>query len=265
MRPNRLLLLGMVALLAGTLAIAADQPAPERAAAPDGPSVQLTKRCPSLRYVGREAVFELGVMNRGSAPALNVVVVDTLPAGVEFLNADQNGQREGNNVVWRLGNLDPGQSRTLKVNVRCSQITTVRNRATVTYCAESSAECEFPVKGIPAILLECVDDPDPIEVGNQTTYTITVTNQGTETGTNIAIECTLPAEQEAVKTGGATQARVEGKSVTFAPLPTLAAGAKAVFTVTIKGIKEGDTRFRVNLKSDQIQSPVMETESTHIY
>jgi len=248
----------------------APAPTPAVAAAPapaaeGAPHVELTKKCPNLRYVGRDATFELGVTNRGTATALNVVVTDNLPAGVEFLNADNNGQREGNSVVWRLGNLEAGQSRTLKINVRCNQITTVRNTAKVSYCAEAQAACEFPVKGVAAILLECVDDPDPVEVGNQTTYTITVTNQGSETGTKITVECILPAEEEFVKAGGATDAKADGKTVKFAPLPTLAPKAKAVFTVTVKGVKEGDARFRVNLTSDQIETPVMETESTHVY
>jgi uncharacterized repeat protein (TIGR01451 family) len=245
---------------------AADQPTKAAAPAARGvPNIEFTKKCPGLRYVGRDATFELELTNRGTGAALNVVVTDTLPTGVEFLNADNNGKREGQNVLWQLGNLDPGQSRTLKINVRCNQITTVRNTAKVTYCAESQAECEFPVKGIAAILLECVDEPDPIEVGGQTTYTVTVTNQGSETGTNILVECTLPAEEEFVNTGGATQGKAEGKTVRFAPLATLAPKAKAVFTVTVKGVKEGDARFRIELTSDQIKTPVMETESTHVY
>ncbi|MFO0837149.1 MAG: DUF11 domain-containing protein [Phycisphaerae bacterium] len=229
------------------------------------PALELTKKCPSLRFVGRDATFELTVTNRGGAAATGVTVTDTIPAGVDFLSADEGGQREGGNVVWRIATLEAGQSKTLKMTVKCSQITIVKNSAKVTWCAEAVAACEFPVKGIPAILLECVDDPDPIEVGTPTTYTIVVTNQGSETGTNIAIECTLPAEEEFVKAGGATEAKADGKLVKFAPLPTLAPKAKATFTVQVKGTTAGDVRFKVSMKSDQIDSPVMETEATRVY
>ncbi len=229
------------------------------------PVLEITKSCPQLRYLGREATFEIVVTNRGDAPANNVVVTDTVSAGVEFRNADNNGQREGSNVVWRLGTLNGGESRTLKMTVNCNTITIVKNSARVTYCSEAVAECEFPVKGIPAILLECVDDPDPIEVGSDVTYTITVTNQGTETGTNIAVTCTLPAEQQFVKGGGATQPTASGQTITFAALPSLAPKAKAVFTLTVKGVGVGDVRFAVSMKSDQIAPPVTETEATRIY
>lgn len=270
---KQLLLAGGVGLLAvamsAGLASAVQSEGQPAAAAPvvssGAPIVEITKRCPSLRYVGRKATFEVVVTNRGTGPARNVVVTDNFPAGVEFLSADNGGQREGGNVVWNLGTLEAGQSRTLNVEARCNQITNVRNMARVTYCAEAQAECQLVVKGIPAILLECVDDPDPVEVGSQTTYTIIVTNQGSETGTNIAITCTLPPEQEFVKAGGPTEARADGKVVTFAPLPSLAPRAKATFLVTTKGVRPGDSRFAVSMKSDQIDSPVTETESTNIY
>jgi hypothetical protein len=135
----------------------------------------------------------------------------------------------------------------------------------VTYCSEAVAACEFEVKGIPAILLECVDDPDPIEVGGQCTYTITVTNQGTTTGTNIVVDCELADAQEFVKAAGATPGTASGKSVKFAPLASLAAKAKATYMVTVKGVKSADARFKITMKSDQMDTPVMETESTHFY
>lgn len=230
-----------------------------------GPMLEITKKCPNLRYLGREATFEITVTNRGAGTASNVVVNDVITGGAEFMNADGGGTREGNNLVWRIGNLEGGQSKTLTSTFRSARIGPVDNTATVTWCAEAVAKCHMEIKGIPAILLECVDDPDPIEVGGQLNYTITVTNQGTATDTNITVVCTLPPEQEFVKAGGAATAAAEGKSVKFVPVPTLAPKAAATFTVTVKGIKAADSRFKVSMKSDQTDSPVEETESTHIY
>ena len=204
----RILLIGTIVFFVSQIAAAPADQGEQAAAPPAGqgaPNIVLTKKCPNMRYVGRDATFELGVTNRGTGAALNVVVTDTLPAGVEFLSADNDGKRDGQNVVWRLGNLDPGQSRDLKITVRCNQITTVRNTARVTYCAEAQAACEFPVKGVAAILLEMVDDPDPIEIGSTTTYTIVVTNQGTVDDTNIVITAIIPAEEDYVSSDGPDQ------------------------------------------------------------
>ncbi len=229
------------------------------------PLVEISKECPELRYLGRPVTFEVKVVNRGDGPALNVVVRDAVTAGLTFVSADQGGRLEGGQVVWALGELPAGQSRTLSTTLRCDQIGTVTNTATVAYCAENSATCSFPIQGVPAILLECVDNPDPVEVGGQVTYTITVLNQGTAIGTAIVIACTLPNELELATSKGPTAAAVDGKKVTFAPLATLAPKASAVYTLTAKGTAAGDVRFAVELTSDQLTRPVRETESTHLY
>ncbi len=229
------------------------------------PVLELSKRCPKLRYLGRKATFEITVANKGGGPAHDVVVMDEIPQGIDFVSADNKGTRRGGNIVWRLGTLEAGKSRVLKTTFRCDRIGKYRNSATVTYCAEAGDACELEVKGISAILLECVDDPDPIEIDGNVTYTITVTNQGSAVGTNIAIVCTLPKEQEHVSSTGPSKAVSKGKKVTIAPLATLAPKANAVYKVTVKGIAEGDVRFRVEMKSDQMDSPVSETESTRIY
>lgn len=252
-----------VAVLSTGAAVAESQA--EEAAQPSVPIVELSKKCPPLRYLGRDATFEITVTNRGGAAAHNVVVTDVVAGPIEFTGADNGGVREGNNVVWRLGTLGAGETKLLKANFRCNTIGTIRNTATVTYCVEASDSCELEVRGIPAILLECVDDPDPIEKGGTVNYTITVTNQGTAVGTNIVIACTLPPELEYVSAAGPTDVRADGKSVKFAPLPSLAPQARAVYKVSAKGVQVGDVRFHVELTSDQLTTPVMETESTHVY
>lgn len=235
------------------------------AAGAKAPLLEISKKCPGLRFVGRDATFEITVTNKGEGAASNVVVTDPISPIVQFVSADNGGTRDGNNVVWRFPSMPAGDSKTLKVNVKCNQIGTVKNSAMVQYCVELADACEFEVKGIPAILLECVDDPDPIEVGGNVTYTIIVTNQGSAVGTNIVVTCNLPESEEFVSAGGATAGKGEGKKVTFAPLATLAPKARAEYKVVVKGTKEADARFAVELKSDQIETPVNETESTHIY
>jgi hypothetical protein len=68
-----------------------------------------------------------------------------------------------------------------------------------------------------------------------------------------------------VSSAGPTRAAVDGKTVKFAPLATLAPKAKATYRVIVKGTKPADVRFKVQLTSDQVSRPVEETESTHVY
>lgn len=230
------------------------------------PVLELTKTGPAYRYIGRPATFNITVSNTGDTVARDTVLIDNVPAGTEFVSASDGGQFSGGRVQWRLGDLAPGASHNVSLTVKLRQRGVVRNTAVArAYCTEASGEASVEARGIPAILLEVIDIQDPVEVGATTTYVIAVVNQGSADGTNITIDCTLPAEEELVSADGPTAARVTGKAVSFAPLPSLAPRAKATYRVVIKGVGVGDVRFKVSMKSDQTTSPVEETESTHIY
>ncbi|MBN2447307.1 MAG: DUF11 domain-containing protein, partial [Phycisphaerae bacterium] len=215
---------------------------------------------------GRPATFDLTVRNTGDTPATNTMLTDTLPAGTSFVSASAGGQFSGGRVSWALGTLGVGESRSVSLTVGTNQIGSLLNTASVrAYCAEADAQAVLEVRGIPAILLEVIDLADPIELGANETYEITVLNQGSAPDTNIVVACVLPPEQEYVSATGPTQASTDGKAVTFSPLPSLAPKATAKYRVVVKGTQVGDVRFRLSLTSDQLESPVSETESTHIY
>jgi len=230
------------------------------------PMLAVVKKGPETRYVGRPVEYAITVSNTGKVPAAKTVLSDTVPAGAKFVKASTGGRVQNGKVVWNLGTIPAGEARNVTITLVAQAPATLRSTASATaVCCEASAAATTVVKGIPAILLECVDNPDPIEVGTNTTYTITVTNQGSAVGTGIQITCIMPAELDYVSSTGPTKAATDGKAITFAPLAELAPKAKATYRVVVKGTKAGDVRFSVKLKSNQMTSSADETESTHIY
>ncbi len=230
------------------------------------PVLAIVKDAPRTRFAGRNITYTITVTNKGDGVAKNCVVMDSVPAGCTFLSASGGAEPVAGKLSWNLGDLAPEASRKVTFTVKTQAMGNIENLATVSaICAKNSAKAVTAVQGIPAILLECVDEADPIEIGAQETYTITVTNQGTAADTNIVIKCTLPGEQEFVSASSPTKETVEGQVVTFAPLKSLAPKAKATYKVVVKALKAGDVRFTVSLKSDQLKTPVGETESTNIY
>ncbi len=117
----------------------------------------------------------------------------------------------------------------------------------------------------PAVLLQVVDEVDPVQLGTTTTYRITVTNQGSAPDTNIRVEAALEAQAELASAQGATAARAEGAAIRFEPLAELAPGASAVWTVSVKAVGEGDVRFQASVTCDELTRPVVETEATRFY
>ena len=231
------------------------------------PVLEVTKTGPELRYIGRSVTYEITVTNTGDAPARETVLVDTLPSGIEFLQASDQGQSSNGKVTWNLGTIQPRAARKVTLSVKPVGRGTIRNTATAkAYCAEGSASIATEIKGIAAILLEVQDVEDPIEVGANETYVIIVSNQGSAEDKNITIECLLPPEMEYVSSVGPTQAKVEGKAVKFPPAPSLGPKDKLTYKVMVKGLRPGDVRFTVVLTSAMLSGPpVQETESTHIY
>ncbi|MCG3181499.1 MAG: Large cysteine-rich periplasmic protein OmcB [Phycisphaerae bacterium] len=230
------------------------------------PKLQVAATAPKMRYTGRPISYDISVANSGDAAAGDTVVTATLSNGMRFVSADNGGKYSGGQVTWSLGDLAAGASKKLGLvatSEAMGDVTTSVSAKAV--CGQGTAVATTNVQGIPAVLLECVDLSDPIEVGGEEVYEVTVTNQGSANDTNIVIKCTLPAEQSLVSAKGPTNAQSAGQDVTFAALPKLAPKDKAVYRITVKGNKAGDVRFKVTLTSDNTSSPVEETESTHIY
>lgn len=233
------------------------------------PALVISASGPDVRYLDRPATYDITVTNTGDAAATDVVLEESLDlaGGARFISATDGGQSRGDMVVWQLGTIPPGGRKTVSMTVQPTQVGEIRTLATATaYCTRAEGSTATRVQGIPAVLLECVDMDDPIEVGNVETYQITVTNQGSAVDTNIQISATLPSQMEFVSASGpGINYNVSGQTVTFDPLPSLAPKAKAIFTVRGKAVRTGDVRFSVTLKTDQITSPVQETEATNLY
>lgn len=230
------------------------------------PVLKVDKTGPGKRYVGRPVSYTITVTNTGDATAARTVLTDHLPSNATFVSASDDGKMAGGKVTWNLGTLAPGLSKEVTLTLRATAPGVIRNAAMAkAYCAEASDDATTVVAGIPAILLEVIDLDDPVEVGSGTTYEIIVTNQGSAMGTNIVVICTLPAEETYVKSSGPTAATVKDRVVTFASLASLAPKARATYRVDVKGIKAGDVRFTVSLKSDQMDTTADETEATRIY
>ena len=232
------------------------------------PVLEIAKQARAEQFAGRPIEYEITIVNRGDAEAADLRVQDILPAQVAFAGASDGGSLQDNNTVaWNLPALAPAASKTLTVRVNTVAVGRAVNevRAVATCAQPVRAMAETNIVGVPAVLLEVVDLEDPIEVGGQTTYEISATNQGFADATNVRIVCELEATQKFVAAGGATEPVATGQVVEFAPLGVLAPKAKAVWRVAVTAAEVGDVRFTVRMNVDQLERPVMETEATNQY
>jgi uncharacterized repeat protein (TIGR01451 family) len=231
------------------------------------PVLAIEKTGPKKIYLGRSMQYDITVTNKGDSPATQTVLTDSVPANVTGVKATDGGTVAGSQITWNIGTLAPNASKKVSVSYSPSAGGEFCNTAKATaVCAEAvSANVCTVVEGIPAVLLEVIDVSDPIEVGGNETYIITVTNQGSAQDTNITIKAILEDTMQYVSSSGATTGTFADATVTFAPLPTLAPKAKATWQVVVKAVKSGDVRFKVVMNTDQLDRNVEETEATHFY
>jgi uncharacterized repeat protein (TIGR01451 family) len=231
------------------------------------PRLTMVMTGPSKQYLDRPLDYEITVNNRGDGPAKNTIVENAVPAGATSVEATSGANLSGTKLVWQLGTIEPEASKRVRISYVPTKAGNITNTASVTaYCAEAAtAFMQTFVTGLPAVRMDVIDLEDPIEVGRNTTYIITVTNQGTAADTNIRIICSLEDRVQYISSAGDTAGLLMGNTINFAPLHSLAPKAKAVWRVVVKGVRPGDIRFKVTMSSDQLARPVEQTEATHIY
>lgn len=231
------------------------------------PVLAISQNIPERHYLSRPLTYDITVTNKGDGPAKNTVIDNTLPSAITSIRATAGAKLSGSHLFWRPGTISAGASKTVRVSYMPTKPGTLNSSTAVTaYCADSvTASAKTEVAGIAGLLLEVGDVDDPVQVKNNTTYVITVTNQGSAVSTNIRIVCTLEENEQYVSSSGPTAGTLEGNNVNFVPLATLAPGAKATWNVVVTAVKTGDVRFKATMNADQLGRPVEETEATHLY
>ncbi|MBV9122232.1 MAG: DUF11 domain-containing protein, partial [Planctomycetes bacterium] len=151
--------------------------------------LNLTMTGPAQRYVNLPATYQLTVSNTGTVSIPQVLITNPLPIDSVFVSANGGGLLTGNQVQWSIGTLDAGKSRTVELVLRAQNPGAFCNRATATADRGlvSSAEVCTRFTGQPGLQIGVEDTVDPVEVGGETRYVITIFNQGTRAVTRLVV------------------------------------------------------------------------------
>ena len=182
---------------------------------------------------GEPLTWTLTVTNNGPSDATNVVVTDTLPAGVTFDSADAGCTEAGGTVTCTATNLAAGDSASFDVVVTVDPFTTgtIQNAASVTADqtdtdTTNDTDDEDTAVETRADLSVVKDAPATVARGDDLTYTITVANAGPSDAENVTLFDPTP--------GGLTFVSATAPCTGGFPcdLGTLAAGASVTLTAT---------------------------------
>jgi uncharacterized repeat protein (TIGR01451 family) len=226
------------------------------------PGLKVEKSGTKEEIIGREAIYEVVVSNSGDTTLHNVVVTDTAAAGTAITSASKAAS-SGKRAIWTIPSLAVGakQSFTVKMNSNVAGNHCNRVTAKADGLSDSAEVCTI-WKSSGAVQLDIAAQRDRIRVGEETSYTIKVSNQGLARIHGVKI---VGKYDDKVSPTASAAGRIRGQTVEFPAIVTLEPRQVITYTITIKGAKAGDSRNQFTLTCDELTSPVEEIESTTVY
>jgi len=148
--------------------------------------IKVTKTILEQASVGGDLVYQLRI--EALEDVTNVRVVEAIPAGVQFRSANPPASLSGANVGWNFPSMKRGDSETIQVTVRPTQEGDHTICSTVTV---DNAFCLDFFAGMPKLDVT-KQGPASIELGEEATWRVTVTNSGSAVASNVVVTDTLP-------------------------------------------------------------------------
>jgi uncharacterized repeat protein (TIGR01451 family) len=230
--------------------------------------IKITKSTPDKNlFVNRAANYTIEVSNTGDYDLTGVVVTDTAASETVIATAE-GASVTGSTATWNLGTLPAGGKKSLTIKIISKVPGHYTDTASVTteQGLRDSAQDYTEWRGVTGVLVEMVDDPDPIQVNETSTYTVRVTNQGSTIDiSDLKIVVSLPPELELVPNTVSEGGTVQGNTITWPTVERVAPKASVVRTYIAKGVKAGDARTKVAVTTRARQEPIEKFESTTVY
>jgi uncharacterized repeat protein (TIGR01451 family) len=223
---------------------------------PPAADLRITKSdSPDPVQVGQELTYTLSVTNTptqsATSAAANVVVIDTLPAGVAFgsVTPSQGSCSGTTTVSCQLGTIASGRSATVTIEATPSTEDDLSNTASVSSSTgdpdmTNNADGETTVvNAAPAAAADLSvtksSAPDPVRVGQELTYTITVSNGGPSPAVGTTLTDVLPGNVT-FGSAAASQGSCSGTTTLTCSLGTVASGASATIVVKVTPTTDAD-------------------------
>ncbi|MBI3811886.1 MAG: DUF11 domain-containing protein [Nitrospirae bacterium] len=194
--------------------------------------------------VGNNLTYTVTVTNNGPDAATSATLKDALPSGVTFVSSSATqGSCSGTSTVnCSLGTINSGANAIVTLVGTPTIAGTINNTASVTSgvsdpsMANNSATAGTTVSAPPPpsadLAMVMTDSPDPVTVGNNLTYSITVTNNGPDTAISTTVTDTLPSGATFVSSTS-DQGSCSGTGTVTCNLGNVSSGAGATVTIVI--------------------------------
>lgn len=244
----------------------------ERAIAIDvrAPQLAATISGPNLRYLERQASYQVVVTNSGTALARNLDFMVHLPVGLKFVSVDipqATYNPQTHSVSLGLAELDSGQSAPFSLTVLPVQLgpQAIRFNATGDLGISTEAKTQMTVAGLAELSFTIGQDNGTVEVGASTTYAVQVTNVGNQPDKNVQMIVQLPEGTQLLQVDAPVEYRLEAGKIVFAPVAEMRNRDVKTFRFQVQHQRAGNQVVRSQLTSENWPVAVVKEEGTLVY
>lgn len=158
------------------------------------PKITIQKTGPEEGILKEKVVYTINISNPGQADANDVVVKDTLPAGLAYLEATPAPSNvEEKILTWNIGVLAKDATQIITLVTRAEEVGTQTNTVTVT-SREAAPRTGMAVTVIGAPELYLIKEgPAELRKGQIANYTVTLKNNGNAIARDVFIRDSVPS------------------------------------------------------------------------
>lgn len=153
------------------------------------PIMLIQKRGPEEVRVGKKATFVITVRNAGNSAAHDVTVVDSVPLGMRFSEANPEVSPNAEGILtWKLGEMPAGDERTINLQMIPERQGELGSVATVHFTAQASLRT---VATQPKLEIQVESQAESL-IGDSQLIAVIVKNVGTGVARGVRLEADLP-------------------------------------------------------------------------
>ena len=240
-----------------------------------GPALDVARTGTRRLNPGKKGRFVNTVTNPTTNPLARVTLTETVPSGLEFVEAGEGGRYDESRrtVTWELGPLGPREARSVSLSLgtagRGSQISVVR--ASDPSGASGEAVGTLQVVGTPALSIEAPDLPGAIDAGQEAQATYRIYNRGTDAALNSRVVLSIPGNLEVVTVdgpvkyqSGAVGGARQRTEIRLDPIRSIDVKKFAEIRLTLRGRAAGGGRVKVQAACDQAADPILREDDLQV-
>ena len=240
-----------------------------------GAQLEIVRRGPKRRFVNREATYENIISNGTSFEARDAKVVEQIPSGMRFINADSGGVYDevAHTVTWAINRLGAGQSEQLQLQLMPTQAGNMESVVTILENVGIQSDdyvSTTVVEDLHNVSATISQLDGPVAVGDEFGFTITIDNRGTAEARDVNLRVKVPEEIEVRSAGSKSiQAALDPQvpnTVQYSMILRIEPGQKQTFELKLRGRNQvNNGMVEATVQHEHMNGPLVVSESVTVY